>query len=219
MEFHALGKERAPSGAANRGGCPHGEPIVNRLDFDAHPRVCGILAGLWLNEARIKGAAMLVRCLFAVLAILALSATQADARRGVLQFGMQEDVHFLQNIRLKGPRGQMLYLGYITRTQNFFLPIYVTDGGYALATGDREGYFPVPTGAELARLQEAGALPNPLPPYRLTVGNYVMGYFLWMMLIMLGLGFAIYSVLRKQVQDAYDEADRAAADAERARRI
>ena len=163
---------------------------------------------------------MLVRCLLAVVTILVLSGTQADARRGVLRFGMQEDIHFLQDVRLKGPRGQPLSLNYITRTRYFLAPIYVTAGGYALAIkGDRERYWNLPTGAELARLQQSGALPNPLPPYRLTVGNYVMGYFLWVMLIGLGLAVAIYSFLRQQVQDAYEEADRAAADAERAGRI
>ena len=136
----------------------------------------------------------------------------------LVQFGTQETTHILQDVRLKGAQGEQLYLGYMTRTQSFLLPMYVSDAGYVLGIkGDRERYFKMPAGAELARLQQAGALPKPLPPYRLTVGDYVMGYLLWIVLALFGIGFAIYLLLRTPASYAYDDADRAMADAMRTR--
>lgn len=163
---------------------------------------------------------MLVRCVLAIAAMLFLSATQADARRGfaIVQFGTQETTHFLQDVRLKGSQGEALYLGYMTRTQSFFGPIYVSDAGYVLGIkGDAGRYFKMPAGPELARLQQSGALPKQLPPYRLTFGDYVMGYLLWVLLALAGIGYAIYAMLRMPAEYAYHGADRAVADGVRAR--
>ena len=87
----------------------------------------------------------------------------------------------MQDVDLKGPNGERLFLGYMTKTQNFVAGIYIVDAGYALGVrGDREHFFRMPEADEVARYQRGGLLPNPLPPYKLNPFDYLFGYSLWL---------------------------------------
>ena len=65
----------------------------------------------------------------------------------------------------------------------------------------------MPTGDELRRFQKAGLLPDPLPPYRLTIGNYIMGYFLWFALGFIGLIWGVFMLFRRRLERVYADAE------------
>lgn len=114
----------------------------------------------------------------ALLALLLLPTQQAAASE--YKFGAEENIHFIQDVPLKGANDEALYLGYMTRTQNFLLGLYVEDKGYVLGVkGESKRFYEMPTGEELARFQSAGTLPDPLPPYKLGFFDYFAGYSLW----------------------------------------
>ena len=71
--------------------------------------------------------------------------------------------------------------------QDSFILRYKMTGGYVLlvrgAGRDLSGrpldiFHPLPQ-AKIAQMQRAGALPNPLPPYRHTIFDYLGAYILW----------------------------------------
>jgi hypothetical protein len=140
---------------------------------------------------------MLLRFLLAILFLLLLPAARAEAR---MSFGTQDDIHFLQNVKLTGPNGEALLLGYMTQSRHIIAPVYMEDRGYALGLRfDQTRYFRMPTGDELRQYQKAGLLPDPLPPYRLTVGNYIMGYFLWFALGVMALIYGAFCLFRRRL--------------------
>jgi|KBSMisStandDraft_5_1062788.scaffolds.fasta_scaffold117322_2 hypothetical protein len=110
-----------------------------------------------------------------------LSLSEARAQVvGLGRIGAQDSIHFIQDVTLKGPQNEALFLGYATRTKMFLAGVYIVDEGYVLGIKDRSSsFYPIPKGAELDRFQQAGLLPNPLPPYRLSVSDYLLGYSLW----------------------------------------
>ncbi len=101
-----------------------------------------------------------------------------------LKFGSDETIHFVDNVKAKGPNGEQLILAYKTTTHYFLLGTSIEDNGYVLAIFGEGGkkYYRMPAGAELARLQAQGLLPDPLPPYSLSVFDYFFGYSLWIFL-------------------------------------
>jgi len=117
---------------------------------------------------------LVLAALFAVL-LLPIDRAKADYR-----FGADEEIRHIQDVPLKGAENEDLYLGYITRTQNFLLGLSVEDRGYVLGVkGQSKRYYPMPEGEDLARFQNAGTLPDPLPPYKLGFFDYLVGYSLW----------------------------------------
>jgi hypothetical protein len=133
----------------------------------------------------------------------------ADAK---LLFGTQETIHFLQDVEVTGPNQEKLFLGYMTRIENFGGGLYVQDAGYVLGVkGDAGKYFHMPEGDELARFQRDGFLPNPLPTYELGAFDYIMGYSLWWLLA-LGGGWQAFAAWRKR-RKAADPVDAAPQEA------
>ena len=136
-----------------------------------------------------------------ILMLLALSLVflaptrPADAK---LLFGTQETIHFLQDVEVTGPNQEKLFLGYMTRIENFVGGLYVQDVGYVLGVkGDARKYFHMPEGNELARFQRDGFLPDPLPAYELGAFDYIMGYSLWLILAFGG-GWQAFASWRKR---------------------
>jgi hypothetical protein len=117
-----------------------------------------------------------------VVAVLMLGSGK-PAVAGRFLFGTAETIHHLQDVGLKGPNSEELYLGYKTSVVNFGAGLYVSDDGYVLGIkGDETRYFQMPAAAALARLQQARLLPDPLPAYKLDVFDYLIGYSLWIIL-------------------------------------
>ena len=56
-------------------------------------------------------------------------------------------------------------------------------------------------------MRKQSVLPDPLPPYRLTVGNYIMGYFLWVALAFIARIYGVFCLFRRRLERAYAEAD------------
>ena len=130
-----------------------------------------------------------------------LAAAPVEAAR----FGTDETVHRIEDVTLKGPKDETLYLGYMTRIRWFLGGIYVEDRGYVLGVqGDRTRFFPMPQGEALKGFQQRGFLPDPLPPYSLSFIDYLLGYSLWLTLA----GVALYCLVAKLRRPGGAAADR-----------
>jgi len=111
-------------------------------------------------------------------------------------FGKQEDVQKIQDVQLKGPSGEDLFLGY--KTSGYFLGagVYISDDGYVLGIqGVKDKYFPLPRAEVLTQLQQEGSLPSPLPQYSLSLLDYAFGYSLWLTL----LAVFLFQVLKRNL--------------------
>jgi hypothetical protein len=121
-----------------------------------------------------------------VLTVFTLMAGSGPDAQAALKFGTKDSVQRLQDLAVKGPKGEALSLGYVTTRHSFMLPYRLT-GAYVLivrgaskdASGRVRDIFHRLPQEKIEQMQRAGALPNPLPPYRHTIFDYVMGYVLW----------------------------------------
>lgn len=114
--------------------------------------------------------------ILALFALVALSGRDAVAM-GV--FGTQDRINHLQDLKVQGPGGEALYLGFKTSTHAFMLPYTMSDGGYVLGIkGVSDKYYPLPK-ERIEYLQRSGQLPKTLPVYRRTALDYIWGYALW----------------------------------------
>jgi tetratricopeptide (TPR) repeat protein len=125
-----------------------------------------------------------------VLSILACSASPAHAAQ--LHFGTQEYLRRIQDVTIKGPNGEELYLGYKYSFYSFIAPYSVSDDGYILGVKGQDKYFRLDR-AKIEALQARGQLPSPLPPYELSTIDYAMGHLLW------GLGVFMAGVIAFQL--------------------
>ena len=99
-------------------------------------------------------------------------------------FGVDEKLHCIVDVGLKGPEGEELCLGYKTSVRLVGGPVWITDDGYVLVLkSTKKSYFPMPEGAELSELQGAELLPETLPPYSLSAGQLFFGTITWWVLI------------------------------------
>lgn len=131
------------------------------------------------------------RALF-LTSILALILPPLHPAMAEYRFGEDQEIRFIQDVTLKGAQDEALYLGYMTKTMNVVAGAYVEDAGYVLGVkGESKKYYPMPKGEDLARFQSGGYLPDPLPPYRLSFWDYLVGYSLWWSLALVGLVWAI----------------------------
>jgi tellurite resistance protein len=120
--------------------------------------------------------AMLALALFA-----ALSLVPASAEAAKLHFGPDETLHVIAETKLSDG-STPLSLCYKTYTYFVLAGVYTTDE-YALCEGGAsKRYAPLPSGAELAKLQQQGLLPLPLPSYSRPLLDYVFGYSLWLLI-------------------------------------
>ena len=125
-----------------------------------------------------------MRGLFILATFILMTVSSRDAH--ALRFGTSDKVQYLQDLSEKGPKGEALSLGYVSTTHSFMLPYKMT-GDYVLVVkasardprGGAMNVFHRLPQEQIAQMQRAGALPNPLPPYRHTIFDYLMGYVLW----------------------------------------
>jgi hypothetical protein len=98
---------------------------------------------------------------------------------GVSRWGWDESLFCIEDVALKGPRGEPLCLAYKTSTYNAIASVYVRDDGYVLKIKGENGYYPLPEGDTLAAYQASGSLPKALPTYSLTFEDYLSGMTVW----------------------------------------
>jgi hypothetical protein len=114
------------------------------------------------------------------LATLLLLLVPLSSANAAFKFGDEEDIRFIQDVTLKGTQQEALYLGHMTKTHYFLLGLYPEDAGYVLGVKGQSGrYYHMPGAEDVARFQQGGVLPNPLPPYKLGFLDYMVGYSLW----------------------------------------
>jgi tetratricopeptide (TPR) repeat protein len=102
----------------------------------------------------------------------------APAQAAKLHFGTQDYLDKLQDVDVKGPNGEALYLAHKYSFHSFIAPYRITDDGYVLAVKGRDAFFRLDAD-RIKALQARGLLPSPLPPYQLTLVDYAMGHALW----------------------------------------
>jgi hypothetical protein len=119
--------------------------------------------------------------ILAAFILMAVSGQDAQAAK----FGTRSSYQHLGDLGAKGPKGEALALGYETTTHSFFLPYKMTGSYVLLVRGSgsdrfagRDVYHALPE-EKIAQMQRAGTLPNPLPPARHTIFDYLFAYILW----------------------------------------
>ena len=86
------------------------------------------------------------------------------------------------DIKLQGPQGQKLQLGYKFTKIWLFLGIFAHDDGSVLIDAtDGKSYMPVLDGSKRTQLVEAGMLPGKFPTYKVPGYEYFLGFSLWIM--------------------------------------
>ena len=108
------------------------------------------------------------------------------------------EIFKIQDVDLKSPDGESLYLGYVVTTYGLggVFGVYFQDGGYALgvrARGRNQEYYSMPSPEMVRKFQEQGLLPYPLPEYQLGIDHYIKGYSL---IIMLGIVMIVLGIRR-----------------------
>jgi hypothetical protein len=102
------------------------------------------------------------------------------ASAGKAFFGQQDEIHEIVNVEVTDQNNRKLYLGHRVTMYFFFAGVYVKDQGYVLGVrNDSKTYYDMPGVTEVERLQKAGLLPNPLPPYRVPLIDWLLGLSLW----------------------------------------
>lgn len=144
-----------------------------------------VFAKVVFNRSQSANAILLAAALFVMAAcLLPLSAEAAK-----VMFGKQEHLEKLQDLEIKGPAGETLYLGHKYAHHSFIAPYMLSDDGYILGVVGQNRYFTLdPTLIE--QLQATGKLPKPLPLYEISLFDYAFGYSLWILIA--GVGVAIY---------------------------
>ena len=95
-------------------------------------------------------------------------------------FGKDESINFIMDVKLEGAKGENLQLSRIVIRESFLLPYHVKDGGFILTIkGNHDSYFDFPKDKKLVELQNKGLLPKPLPEWKLSTLDIIIGYALW----------------------------------------
>ncbi len=133
----------------------------------------------------------------ALLAVVLLAL--AGEAKAWTAFGTAEDIHPIENVTLTGPDGEALFLGYKTSTVYFLGGVWLSDDGYVLGLqADSARFLDMPPPETLAQFQAQGLVPNPLPPYSLGILDYLNGFSLWIVLVVLVAGYVAVLIGRRR---------------------
>jgi Tfp pilus assembly protein PilF len=141
----------------------------------------------------------------------ALPLSAAPAQAAKLRFGTQDHLVKIQDVDIKGPQGEALYLGYKYSDHSFVLPYTVTDDGYILGIKGQDAFFKLDE-ARIKSFQASGLLPSPLPPYELSLMDLVMGHLLWGVLLIIAGSIPLAMRAGRRRKRAVPHLERAAAD-------
>ncbi len=111
--------------------------------------------------------------------------------------GIHERIYALTDVNLKGKNNEALYLGHLVKTHDLYLWNNVSDEGYVLGVSNTvDRYYPLPVPEVVAKMQQADLLPKKFPEYRLSISDYVMGYFFYLLVAVLSL----YSYIKNELK-------------------
>lgn len=148
----------------------------------------------------LKSIRTLVPALILGAALLAPAAAEARS----ITVGAETVVRPLEDIRLQGPGGEALYLGYKLTFNWLGLPYSVSDDGYVLGVKGKPLYYAVDRD-QLSQWQAQGVVPAPLPIYQLSTADLVLGHLLWIVLALTGGWLALRSLLARAASRAKAE--------------
>jgi hypothetical protein len=135
---------------------------------------------------------------FLILMAALFTSIPTHAAKVAGKFGDDDTIHKIQDVDIKSPKGDQLYLGYRTTTTYFILGVYLKKGGYVLA--DRHNtdnsYYPL-SERMISDFQATGSLPKPMPKYELTIVDYLFGYSLWVLIFVIAAYYAIKGIVLK----------------------
>ena len=126
--------------------------------------------------------------------VVALASPDASARRRGMHFGQSDEMVCLVDMPSVGPEGEELCLAAHNAYYALIGGLYSTSELVIAAKSADvyDAYYPLPTGNDLSSLQASGVLPDPLPTYDRPISDYISGYSLWfMILVMVAAYFAI----------------------------
>ena len=125
--------------------------------------------------------------LLLLIALLSLVPNLASARRIGGLFGKSERIQKITDVDIKGANGEDLYLAHKTTSLYIFMGVYMTDDGYVLGVkGSINTYYDLDE-EQIKKFQASGALPTPLPPYKIEFTEWLWGYALWILLAVLAI--------------------------------
>jgi tetratricopeptide (TPR) repeat protein len=144
-------------------------------------------------------------------ALFAVTLSAGPAQAAKLWFGTQDYLVKLQDVDIKGPGGEALYLGYKYSFHCFALPYYATNDGYILGVRGQDRFLKLDQ-ARIQSFQASGSLPSPLPPYELSLIDYAMGYSLWIVLLVIAALIPVTMYQTKRRKRALPHLEAAVAD-------
>lgn len=141
-----------------------------------------------------------MKLLTTILLIIGITFSTTSSARGRYYFGDRDTIHFIQDIELMGAKGEALSLSYRTSINFFIAGFYLTDHGYVLSIKNSvSGSYYNLSDENISLYQSKGWLPNPLPVYQVELSEYLIGYSLWLILILFCLYYAAKSLFIKKV--------------------
>jgi hypothetical protein len=121
-----------------------------------------------------------------------------QAQSGVWRFGKDINIVKIQDVKMKGPNGEALFLGYLLETDYFLLGTQIEDKGYVIGVrGISDGYYRLPDDQKLQIAKRTGLLPREFPAYAISPTQYLMGYSLWLSIAILGLWMFLANISKK----------------------
>jgi hypothetical protein len=122
--------------------------------------------------------------LFLMITFLSFSSNTVYAG---LMFGKKDSIIAIQNINQKDQNSDNLFLGHRITTNFFILGVSVSDQGYVLGVKEKYNrYYPLDE-QKIAELQKKNILPTPLPRYKIDLFQYLVGYSLYIFIVVIGL--------------------------------
>lgn len=124
--------------------------------------------------------------LILILALAMLVPNLVSARRIGGLFGKSESIEEIIDLENKGPNGEDIYLAYKTNGYYFFMGAYMSDEGYVLGIRGTSSYYPLDE-TQIKAYQESGLLPKPLPSYKIPLVDWLWGFALWILLLVIAI--------------------------------
>ncbi len=119
-----------------------------------------------------------------ILSVAFIVGMASEAQAGKMRFGPDERIRTIQVTN--DPEWVLCYK---LSTYFFVAGCYVTDDGYVLRRAGETRSYTKLTPELIKTHQASGMLPNPLPPYSLSILDYVFGYSNWIVLaVVVGIG-------------------------------
>lgn len=123
-----------------------------------------------------------------------------SAKRGGGIFGKSERIVDISDVDIKGPNGEELYLAYKTTKVFFIMGVYMSNDGYVLGIKKSfNSYYPL-SEAKIKELQKSGALPAVLPSYKIPFSEWLWGFSLWILGVIIG-GLWLFMLPEKKDRD------------------